>query len=95
MLYSNNIFFLQLSPKKTFEGYIGGGILTVIIGTAFTALCVGYGYPSMTCPVKVNTKYFDPTTTDDEQPNSTNSWFLSAPQCTLPDIFLSQSYQVH
>ena len=34
VLSSNNIFFHQLSPKKTLEGYIGGGILTVIIGTA-------------------------------------------------------------
>ncbi len=27
---------IKLSPKKTQEGFIGGGILTVILGTLFT-----------------------------------------------------------
>jgi len=85
---------IKLSPKKTMEGFIGGGILTVIIGTAFTAFCVQYGFPSLICPVKVNNNYFSLTTSGNDESNAASDWFLSAPLCNLPDIFLPQTYQV-
>ena len=94
IIYFNYLFSNQLSPKKTMEGYIGGGILTVIIGTAFTALCVEYGYPSIICPVKVNDKYLAETISGNEQSNPVSRGFLLAPECNLPDTFLPQNYQV-
>ena len=34
--FVGNTPLIKLSPKKTQEGFIGGGIITVIVGTIFT-----------------------------------------------------------
>merc|ERR1711953_415769 len=43
---------IQLSPKKTWEGFIGGGISTVMITLVLSHyLCQ---YPSLVCPIEFN-----------------------------------------
>jgi len=42
---------IKLSPKKTLEGYLGGGLLTMILGTAFAAFLLRF--PSLRCPATV------------------------------------------
>lgn len=55
MAYIFGFFFgktplIQLSPKKTWEGFIGGGIMTVLFGLALSyALCQ---YPYFVCPIE-------------------------------------------
>lgn len=55
MAYLFGFFFgrtqlIKLSPKKTWEGFIGGGISTVILGALLShALCK---YPYFVCPVE-------------------------------------------
>jgi phosphatidate cytidylyltransferase len=44
-------FVPQLSPKKTLEGFIGGGLLTVLLGTLFSHWLSLK--PSMYCPVQI------------------------------------------
>jgi len=43
---------IQLSPKKTWEGYIGGGISTVIITLIISQCICQYSY--LTCPIEFN-----------------------------------------
>ena len=77
------------------EGYIGGGLLTVILGTVFIQLCVTYGYPSLICPAKLNNEYFpSDVSAVNNNNNSTISQFLFTPECKLPNVFLRQNYQV-
>lgn len=40
---------IELSPKKTWEGYIGGGVMTVIFGIILSYILSQYDY--FTCPV--------------------------------------------
>ena len=40
---------IELSPKKTWEGYIGGGVMTVIFGVILSYILSQYNY--FTCPV--------------------------------------------
>lgn len=47
---------IRLSPKKTVEGFIGGGFLTVVIGTIFSVWISLK--PSMVCPVDVSSGSF-------------------------------------
>ena len=42
---------IKLSPKKTKEGFIGGGILTLFLGTLFVYFLM---VPYMVCPVELN-----------------------------------------
>lgn len=55
MAYLFGFFFgktplIKLSPKKTWEGFIGGGISTVIIGCFISHyLCQ---FPHLICPIK-------------------------------------------
>lgn len=93
-IFHNDFITYQLSPKKTMEGYIGGGLLTVILGTAFTRLCVEYGYPSLICPAEANHNYFSSALSAINGTHSTNSQFLFTPECKIPDVFLPQTYQV-
>lgn len=44
---------IKLSPKKTLEGYLGGGFLTLIMGTAFSVFCSTF-HPTLICPIKVD-----------------------------------------
>jgi phosphatidate cytidylyltransferase len=54
MAYLFGFFFgrtplIQLSPKKTWEGFIGGGIATVLLGVVLAyVLCQ---YPYFICPI--------------------------------------------
>nr|CAG4646196.1 EOG090X04NQ [Macrothrix elegans] len=57
MAYMFGFFFgrtplIKLSPKKTWEGFIGGGVATVIFGLIFSYfLCQ---YPYFICPIEFN-----------------------------------------
>ena len=78
------------------EGYIGGGILTVILGILFIQLCVMYGYPSLLCPAEVNQEYllsyFSMDTLNNSDTLTKSLLYPSA--CVLQDVYLPQSYQV-
>ncbi|XP_074597918.1 CDP-diacylglycerol synthase isoform X2 [Brevipalpus obovatus] len=55
MAYLFGFFFgrtplIKLSPKKTWEGFIGGGIATVILGLCFSHLLCQYEY--FVCPIR-------------------------------------------
>ena len=57
MAYMFGFFFgktplIQLSPKKTWEGFIGGGISTVIITIGLSHLMCQYSY--FVCPIEYN-----------------------------------------
>ncbi|KAG8237375.1 hypothetical protein J437_LFUL013010 [Ladona fulva] len=57
MAYLFGFFFgrtplIQLSPKKTWEGFIGGGISTVIFGLAMSYVMCQYRY--FVCPIAFN-----------------------------------------
>ncbi|KAB0798413.1 hypothetical protein PPYR_09406 [Photinus pyralis] len=57
MAYVFGFFFgktplIKLSPKKTWEGFIGGGISTVIFGCIFSWLLCHYPY--FVCPITYN-----------------------------------------
>lgn len=60
MAYLFGFFFgktplIKLSPKKTWEGFIGGAISTIILGTLLShALCK---YPYFVCPVEYNSEH--------------------------------------
>ena len=45
---------INLSPKKSWEGFIGGGILTLIWGFIFSAFLAGF--PMFYCPVQLDAK---------------------------------------
>ena len=76
------------------EGYVGGGILTVMLGLGFIRLCIEYGYPSLICPAEANHEYIaNMLSIDNETLNVTQS-LLYTPQCQIPDVFLPQYYQV-
>ena len=74
------------------EGYIGGGLLTVILGVAFTQFCVKYGYPSLICPAEANNNFLSNLLTSNDAANYQP--FLYASECKIPDVFLPQSYEV-
>lgn len=57
MAYLFGFFFgrtplIKLSPKKTWEGFIGGGFATVIFGVLFSYLLCQYQY--FICPIEYN-----------------------------------------
>lgn len=57
MAYMFGFFFgrtplIKLSPKKTWEGFVGGGISTVIFGVLFSYLLVQYQF--FVCPLEYN-----------------------------------------
>lgn len=57
MAYMFGFFFgrtplIKLSPKKTWEGFVGGGISTVIFGVLFSYLLVQYQF--FVCPIEYN-----------------------------------------
>lgn len=41
---------IDISPKKTWEGYLGGGIITIFVGVGITYILQQYTY--LVCPVK-------------------------------------------
>lgn len=54
MAYLFGFFFgktplIKLSPKKTWEGFIGGGVMTVVFGVLLSHILAKYPY--FTCPV--------------------------------------------
>lgn len=55
MAYMFGFFFgrtplIKLSPKKTWEGFIGGGFATIIFGFIFSYFLCGYQY--FVCPIE-------------------------------------------
>lgn len=46
---------INLSPKKSWEGFIGGGILTLIWGFIFSAFLAGF--PMFYCPVQLDANW--------------------------------------
>lgn len=57
MAYMFGFFFgrtplIKLSPKKTWEGFIGGGFATVLFGVLFSYLLCRYQY--FVCPIEYN-----------------------------------------
>lgn len=57
MAYLFGFFFgrtplIKLSPKKTWEGFIGGGFATVIFGVVFSYLLSQYQF--FICPIEFN-----------------------------------------
>lgn len=57
MAYMFGFFFgktplIQLSPKKTWEGFIGGGISTVLISIGLSYFACQYSY--LICPIEFN-----------------------------------------
>ena len=75
------------------EGYIGGGLLTVILGLAFTQFCVIYGNPSLICPAESNDSFLSNLLIANENELSYQS-LLYTSQCKIPDVFRPQNYQV-
>lgn len=60
MAYMCGFFFgrtplIQLSPKKTWEGFIGGGIFTVILGWFMSGFLCQYAY--LICPTEVDSGF--------------------------------------
>jgi len=84
---------IKLSPKKTMEGYIGGGVLTVILGLAFTQFCVIYGNPSLICPAESNDSFLSNLLIANENESSYKP-LLYTSQCKIPDVFRPQNYQL-
>ena len=41
-----------MSPKKTVEGYVGGGLLTILLGPSYGFLLLQF--PSILCPTGEN-----------------------------------------
>ena len=76
------------------EGYIGGGILTVMLGLGFIRLCIEYGYPSLICPAEANYEYISNMLSVDNKTLDVTQSLLYTPQCQIPDAFLPQYYQV-
>ena len=77
------------------EGYIGGGLLTVILGIGFTRLCVEYGYPSLICPAEANHEYLSYMLDSNNGSDVGIQSFLYTPKCQIQDVFLPQMYQVY
>lgn len=46
---------IKLSPKKTWEGFIGGGVMTVIFGIILSYVLSQYEY--FTCPVDYSDEF--------------------------------------
>ncbi len=72
-------FFAQLSPKKTYEGFVGGGIITVLLGTFLASYMVT---PYLICPVQVSatSNLWSPFTVDTD--------------CTPNSVFIEREMQV-
>ena len=70
--------FLSLSPNKTWEGFLGAGISTVVMGFFLPLLLMWFGREWFCCPSASLsiTPFPEPLT------------------CTLPDIFIPRSYRV-
>ena len=45
---------IELSPKKTQEGFVGGGLATLFLGTLFVYFLM---VPYMVCPVELNSEF--------------------------------------
>lgn len=72
--------FLALSPKKTWEGFVGGGVLTCIFSFFFPVLLAQY--PWFTCPAEKLT--FIPPALDSIQ-CTVNAIFLPK-EYVLPEL---------
>ena len=71
---------IKLSPKKTKEGFIGGGILTLILGTIFTCYLT---IPYLVCPVQINTLYLSEILNE----FSTTTPLFAVTKCQIPSTF--------
>ncbi|KAJ8673450.1 hypothetical protein QAD02_004712 [Eretmocerus hayati] len=86
MAYLFGFFFgrtplIKLSPKKTWEGFIGGGISTVILGLLVSYAMCQYRY--FVCPIEYS-ESLGRMTMDCEP-----SYLFKPQEYSLPDFFLS------
>jgi phosphatidate cytidylyltransferase len=84
MAYMFGFFFgktplIQLSPKKTWEGFIGGGISTVIITLALSHFACQYSY--LVCPIEYNDALGKMTHSGCE-----HSWTFISQEFELPTV---------
>ncbi|XP_037069536.1 phosphatidate cytidylyltransferase, photoreceptor-specific-like isoform X2 [Pollicipes pollicipes] len=83
MAYMFGFFFgrtplIQLSPKKTWEGFIGGGVATVLMGLLMSQQLARYPY--FTCPLEYN-ESLDGISFQCEQPPQFVSQDFALPAC--------------
>ena len=76
---------IKLSPKKTQEGFVGGGILTLLLGTTFTCYLT---VPYLVCPVQINGDYLTHVLHGD----FSTSLFNVVTECQIPSYL--QDYAV-
>merc|ERR1719376_609488 len=50
---------IKLSPKKTLEGYVGGGLLTLVIRTLFSLFTLQFAF--LQCPAEVRPSFVHQT----------------------------------
>ena len=81
---------IKLSPKKTMEGYIGGGFLTLILGVLFTAFCLNFH--CLLCPATFNTEYIPRFVLDPHETLFSQSLFIYD-RCDLDPVFVPMQYQ--
>jgi len=75
---------IKLSPKKTKEGFIGGGLLTLLLGTTFTCYLT---VPYLVCPVQINPDYLSNVFHGDFSTS-----LFTVTQCQIPSML--QDYSV-
>ena len=78
---------IKLSPKKTKEGFIGGAIITMILGTIFVHYLI---HPYLICPIETNPQFF----TNLFLHFSVEEPLFSITQCTPGPVFQPQSVSV-
>ena len=81
MAYVFGFFFgktplIKLSPKKTWEGFIGGGISTVILGAILSHVLCSFNY--FVCPIAYD------SATDSTTMNCEPSYLFQLQVYTLP-----------
>ena len=81
---------IKLSPKKTLEGYVGGGVLTAALGTAFAALCLNF--PSLLCPARVDPSFVSNVLT--YPPSIVTQSLFSVQGCRVNSLFVPAPYKV-
>lgn len=74
---------IKLSPKKTWEGFVFGGLLTVLLGTALVYIMIT---PYLICPVRVNPLEI--------LMESLNPIFTVQTNCTPNPVFMKETFHI-
>jgi phosphatidate cytidylyltransferase len=84
---------IQLSPKKTVEGFVGAWICTLIFGFLWTTLLMQFDY--MVCPVKdLGVSAWSSVSCDPKNPVFTSvPWQLSPAWATIAKLVTRQDIQ--